>query len=95
MDSNGNVETATVSSILVTNDLMLARQAAIAGTGIAYLPSSILREPLTNGQLQRVLPEWTFSEGTLYMQCLRQPPFPAKVRAFCDFIAEKTSEINA
>jgi DNA-binding transcriptional LysR family regulator len=95
MDSTGIIETVNVTGILVTNDLMLARQAAITGSGITYLPSSILSEPIANRQLQRVLPNWTFREGTLYMRCFHQFPLPAKVRAFCDFITKKYSEINA
>lgn len=94
MSSTSVVETVNITGSLVTNDLMLARQAAIAGSGIAYLPNSILSEPIALGQLTRVLTDWAFQEGTLYMRCLNQSPLSAKVRAFCDFMVEKYSEIN-
>ncbi|NJN59197.1 MAG: hypothetical protein HC879_17710 [Leptolyngbyaceae cyanobacterium SL_5_9] len=40
-----------------------------------------MSEPIANGQLQRVLLNWTLKEETLYMQCLSQPG----ASQFCKF----------
>ena len=52
-----------VDGQLVVNDLGLARMAALAGSGIAYLPEDYVRRHLEAGRLERVLEDWC-------------PPFP-------------------
>ncbi|MBD2259306.1 LysR family transcriptional regulator [Pseudanabaena sp. FACHB-2040] len=94
IDPTGRIETVNVMGRLVSNDLILARQAAISGSGIAYLPNSLLGEPIKLGQLDRVLTDWAFREGTLCLRRLNLSPLSAKVRAFCDFVAEKCLKTN-
>jgi DNA-binding transcriptional LysR family regulator len=52
-----------VEGQLVVNNTAVARQAALAGLGLAYLPEDYVRQHLDSGALVRVLASWT-------------PPFP-------------------
>lgn len=52
-----------VEGQLVVNNIAVARQAALAGLGLAYLPEDYVRQHLDSGALVRVLASWT-------------PPFP-------------------
>lgn len=62
--------------------------AAVAGLGIAALPTFLLHEDLSGGALERVLPDYEFPESALY---LVRPPGPAtgKVRALTDLLVER------
>ncbi|KAM3097181.1 LysR substrate-binding domain-containing protein [Phormidesmis sp. 146-12] len=92
INSSKTIETVKVSGKLVVNDLILARQAAIAGAGIAYLPETILIEALEAGKLTRILPTWGAKEKTLYVTCPNSLYLSSKVRAFLDFVAGKSLE---
>jgi DNA-binding transcriptional LysR family regulator len=83
------VETVTVRGTLVVNDVLLARQAAIAGAGIAYLPETILTEAIATGKLKRLLPTWGTKAKTLYVTCSNSLYLSSKVRVFLDFVSEK------
>ncbi len=84
------VETIKVKGKLVVNDLILARQAAIAGAGIAYLPETILPEAMATGKLKRILSTWGTKEKTLYVTCPNSLYLSSKARVFLDFVAEKS-----
>jgi DNA-binding transcriptional LysR family regulator len=84
------VETVVVKGTLLVNDLMLARQAAIAGAGIAYLPETTLTDAIATGKLKRLLPTWGTKAKTLYVTCPNSLYLPSKVRVFLDFVAEKS-----
>lgn len=84
------VETVAVRGTLVVNDVLLARQAAIAGAGIAYLPETILTEAIATGKLKRLLPTWGTKAKTLYVTCSNSLYLSSKVRVFLDFISEKS-----
>lgn len=86
----GIVETVAVRGTLVVNDVLLARQAAIAGAGIAYLPETILTEAIATGKLKRLLPTWGTKAKTLYVTCSNPLYLSSKVRVFLDFISEKS-----
>jgi DNA-binding transcriptional LysR family regulator len=63
-----------VEGQLVVNDISLARQAALDGAGIAYLPEDYVAEDVRTGSLERVLSNWTppFAGYHLYFPSRRQ-----------------------
>jgi len=65
--------------------------ALIAGIGLGVLPEFIVREALTDGRLQRLLPEWTFSSGAVYWLTPPGGPRPKRVDLLRDFLAGKLS----
>ena len=77
-----------VSGPLTLDDPGLMREAALAGTGLAYLADWYVRDDLAAGRLVRVLQDWTPSYRGL---ALYYPPgrqLPAGLRAFVDLIHE-------
>ena len=90
----GTIETVAVGGTLVVNDLMLAKQIAIAGAGIAYLPETILIDAIATDKLKRLLPTWETKTKTLYVTCPNSAYLSSKVRVFLDFVAEKALETS-
>lgn len=62
-ERDGRPVNVRVDGQLVVNDIALARQGALLGNGIVYLPEDYVRPHLESGQLVRVLKDWC-------------PPFP-------------------
>lgn len=88
-DGPDGEESIRVDGRLTANngDVLLA--AAIAGGGIAALPTFICGADLRDGRLVRVLPDY---ENTSFAIHAVWPPgrhLSAKVRAFVDFLAER------
>jgi len=59
----GRAVNVRVDGQLIVNDVTLARQAALDGSGIAYLPEHYVSADIEAGRLKRVLGDWS-------------PPFP-------------------
>ena len=59
----GRALNVRVEGQLIVNDIALALQAALDGSGIAYLPEDYVRHHVAAGRLARVLSDWS-------------PPFP-------------------
>lgn len=80
---------------LVCDDMFALRRAALDGAGITLLPQFICDEELSQGRLQRVLPEWGCTPSEI------QATFPTRrgmlpaVRALIDFLAEHPPEGGA
>jgi len=91
--SNTAGETAAVrpaGPLRVNNgDAMLP--ALTAGVGIGILPEFILREALTDGRLEVVLPEWTSSGGSVHWLTPPGGRRPKRVEVLGDFLQRKLS----
>lgn len=75
----------------VTNsDALLAP--LLAGLAIAELPEFIAAEYLADGRLERVLPDWSMTQGGLYFVTPSARSRPRKVQALADFFVERLSE---
>lgn len=60
--------------------------AALAGLGIAGLPSYVIEDALVEHALERVLPEWRLFDMTLWAGMPSRQHLPARTRAFLDFL---------
>jgi DNA-binding transcriptional LysR family regulator len=74
---------------LLSNDLMLLRQAAIEGLGIAVLPAFICKRDLAEGRLIEILPGWKVAGTGFYAIFPNHHEMPARLRAFLDFLVER------
>jgi DNA-binding transcriptional LysR family regulator len=74
---------------LVCNDLMLLRQAVLAGLGIANLPAFLCKQDLVEGRLIEILPGWKTEDLTFYAMFTDPKALPARVRALVDFMVER------
>ncbi len=62
--------------------------AALAGLGIAGLPSYVIEDALLEHALERVLPEWRLFDFTLWAGMPSRRYLPARTRAFIDFLLQ-------
>ncbi len=62
--------------------------AALAGLGIAGLPSFVVEDALLENALERVLPEWHLLTQTVYAAMPTRKYVPARTRAFIDFLLQ-------
>lgn len=86
----GDTDTAevVVRGRFMANNVGLMRVLAERGMGIAVLDPSLVREPLAQGRLLQVLPEW--AAPRLPMHALMSSRMqPASVRAVLDFLVAR------
>jgi DNA-binding transcriptional LysR family regulator len=65
------------------------REAAIAGAGLAYLPTFIVHEAVADGRLEVCLSGFERDPIALYAVYPSTRHLSAKIRAFIDFLVEK------
>lgn len=73
---------------LSTSQLEVLYAAALAGMGVAGLPTFMVSEALRDGRLARVLPEWHGGVLQLYAAMPTRKHVPTRTRAFVDFLVE-------
>jgi DNA-binding transcriptional LysR family regulator len=78
-----------VAPRLVCHDFVVMRAAALAGTGIALLPESLVRNDLDAGRLEPVLHRWTLPQGVLHVVFQGRRGLLPAVRATLDYLAER------
>ena len=72
----------------MVNNVGLMRVLAERGMGIAVLDPSLVREPLAQGRLLQVLPEWTAPRLPMHA-VMSSRMQPASVRALLDFLVAR------
>ena len=75
-------------ALLRTTHIDTMYAAALAGLGIAGLPSFVIEDALLEGALQRVLPAWRLFHGTIWAAMPSRQHMPARTRAFVDFLLQ-------
>jgi DNA-binding transcriptional LysR family regulator len=78
----------TIAPRLMTDSFDALRTAAIAGTGIAYLPQFVVQEDVESGALERVLPEFGIEPGLAHVVFPSRRGMVPAVRALIDALAE-------
>lgn len=86
--SNDSVTLPLTPALLSTPHIDLLLASALAGLGIAGLPSFITEQALRDGRLQRVLPQWIGTTLNLYAAMPTRKHVPARTRVFIDFLVE-------
>lgn len=66
-------------------------QAALAGLGVALLPLALTATHLRSGELRRVLPDYGIDRGELHVVYPSNRHVPASLRAFLDFVVDKST----
>lgn len=87
-DATNMVTLPLPSPTLSTTQIDLILAAALAGMGLAGLPTFVTEQALTDGRLQRVLPEWRGVTLSLYAAMPTRKNVPARTRVFVDFLVE-------
>jgi DNA-binding transcriptional LysR family regulator len=84
----GEPERGRVNPRLVTTDIMVAREMAICGLGIAMLTHAVSEADVSAGRLIRVLPQWDLPPVVVAAMFLERRHMPVRTRAFIDLIAQ-------
>lgn len=87
--ASGALQSVDVSCALRLNNGDAMREAAIAGCGIAVLPTFIIHQAVMSKQLQVILPEYMRSPISLYAAYPSGRNLPAKVRVFLNFLLSR------
>ncbi|MCO6057677.1 LysR family transcriptional regulator [Pseudomonas sp. MOB-449] len=77
---------------LVTDDLLVLRQAAEAGVGVVHIPWIVVREELASGRLVQVTPGWAPRTGIVHAVFPSRRGLLPSVRTLIDFLAEAFKE---
>ena len=88
-EPEGETITRTISrSALTTSHLDTIYATALAGLGVAGLPSFVVEDALLEHALERVLPEWHLLTASIYAGMPTRKHVPARTRAFVDFLVQ-------
>jgi DNA-binding transcriptional LysR family regulator len=72
---------------MMTTDIVLAREMAVAGVGIAMLTHAMSETEIRCGQLQRVLPDFAIPPVVIAAMFAERRYVPARIRMFVDVMA--------
>jgi DNA-binding transcriptional LysR family regulator len=75
-------------SAITTSQLEVLYAAALAGMGLAGLPSFMVADAIQHGRLTRVLPGWHGGALKLYAAMPTRKHVPARTRVLVDFLVE-------
>lgn len=74
---------------LVTDDMAVLREAALAGVGVAQFPTMMIWRDIGAGRLVRVLPEWRPRSGLIHAVFPSRRGLLPSVRALLDFLVRE------
>ena len=85
-----NPNRSRLISPLVLDDLQAVADAAIAGVGLAWLPSWLIAHYVLRGQLEAVLPGYREQPAPIHVVWPTAPHMPAKTRCAIDALVAAT-----
>jgi DNA-binding transcriptional LysR family regulator len=88
-NAEGEEVTVRVSGPLHANNGEALLPAAIAGLGIAALPTFIAGAAVADGRLEAILPAWSSPESNLHLLMAPGSPQPTRVKVLGDFLARR------
>jgi len=74
---------------LVTDDMTVLREAALAGVGIVQLPTMMIWDDIQAGRLTHVLPDWRPRSGIIHAVFPSRRGLLPSIRALLDFLARE------
>jgi len=77
---------------LISDEFALLREAAIAGVGVALLPSMYCRDEVERGELEVLLPQWDLPMGVLHAVFPSRQGVTPALRRFLDYLGEVLPE---
>lgn len=84
---NGRHKTLPLKGRFGCTDMIVVRDAAIAGLGVALLPYHVCLQALNAGLLVRALPEWRSQQGLVHLVFTTRRGLLPAVRALIDHLA--------
>jgi len=84
-----------VTPALMADDIAFCRAAVEAGAGIGLLPIHTVAASAHTGQLEQVLPAWTYGGASLFVVLPSARQLPARVALARDFLVEHLTQLLA
>ncbi|MDH7787446.1 DNA-binding transcriptional LysR family regulator [Ochrobactrum sp. 19YEA23] len=81
--------------LLITDDMVALRLAALQGIGICQFPTMVIDEDLKAGRLVDVLPGWAPRTGIIHAAFPSRRGLLPSVRALLDFLADEYTTLSA
>jgi DNA-binding transcriptional LysR family regulator len=82
-------------AVLCASELVLLRDAALAGIGITALPASLIDPELSRSALVEILADFAQPALGIYAVYLDRRQLPRRVRVFLDFVAPRLQSRDA
>jgi hypothetical protein len=79
-------------NVIIANNTEMLRQFALLGMGVAILPSYLIGNDTTRGQLVRLLGDYQLPQVEINVAYPSRRHLPAKVRTFIDHLVEHFSQ---
>ncbi len=76
------------------DDISFLKKSALAGAGIALLPSFIVQREVAAGKLERVLPEWSHAASMLHVVYPSARYVPRRIVLFRDYLATELVKLS-
>jgi DNA-binding transcriptional LysR family regulator len=86
LETSEGEKSITVDGPLCTNNVVIIRDAILAGVGVAWLPDYVIGEELRDGRLVRVLPEAKLPPIRVFGIMAKHARQTATVRAVLDML---------
>jgi DNA-binding transcriptional LysR family regulator len=84
----GAADRGQINPRMITTDIMVAREMAICGLGVAILTHAVSESDMAAGRLVRVLPAWEIPPVVVAAMFLERRHMPVRIRAFIDLMAQ-------
>ncbi len=84
-DTNGDVVTINERGRFEANQLNVVRKACISGLGITLMPDAMLEKYIEEGELIRILENWSANPRDIYLLYNHRDYQPEKLRLFIEF----------
>lgn len=91
---NGKSATVRPSGPLRVNNGDAMMPALIAGTGLGVLPEFIVHHALSDGRLERLLPDWSLPSGSVHWVTPPGGQRPKRVEVLADFLFERLARLE-
>ncbi|GAB3470475.1 LysR family transcriptional regulator [Massilia terrae] len=79
---------------MVTDDMTVLLNAAVAGAGVVCLPTMIVSDALRDGLLTRLVPDWAPKGGIVHAVYPSRRGLLPSVRALIDYLAMRFTELE-
>ncbi|RUO72605.1 LysR family transcriptional regulator [Pseudidiomarina sediminum] len=91
---DGERLTVSFTPRLITDDMIVLREAAMQGLGLVALPNYLCAEALQTGQLQRVLPHWHLPMGIMHLVYPHRRGLLPAVRVLIDYLVAHVPAVS-
>ncbi|MAT93790.1 MAG: LysR family transcriptional regulator [Halioglobus sp.] len=92
---NGQTHSVKVSGAVTMNNSLAIRSALLEGLGITRTPTFVVGKDIQEGRLIQILPDFATLEVTIFLVYPHRNYLSPKVRAFCEFFADRIGEAPA